>query len=247
MNGLPVVGMQRELALINQEVENCFRLKLGQLGDFVSIEGDRCDRFFFPAIVLLAAKSIGAFGAKALELATAIQLIVLANRVHHALPEPPGPSVLVGDYLYSCFNRVLCSSGNIDLLGPLANLIQELSKLCIRQLDEGLPGLIRVSQQESFIAGTACAIAASLGSASKDDINRLKAYGEDLGYAWAWYKRIEEDPPPGLHERLERATLLIRELAATSARECLEARQNLIGLVLWMTKKFSTNKRYMVS
>lgn len=246
MVSLPVAGLERELALINQKLDKCFRLKSGHVGGFISIEWDKFDRVFYPMLVLLSAKSVGTFGAKVLELAAATQLIVLANRLHRDLPEEPGRSVLVGDYLYSCFNQILCSSGNIDLLEPLAGLIQDLSKLSIRQIEERLPLNLRDAQQESLIAGMACGIAAGLGLTSQEDVKRLKSYGENLGYAWAWRKSGKENLPPEVCERLERAGMAVQGLTPTSVRECIEARQNLIALAQWIANEFSVNKRYMV-
>ncbi|MBI4306011.1 MAG: polyprenyl synthetase family protein, partial [Chloroflexi bacterium] len=174
-----------------------------RIGHVLSVPGKRVR----PAITLLAARVAGDKNpAKAITMATAVELLHIATLVHDDTVDSAdvrrgkatasnlwgrNVAVLLGDYLFAASARFVCATGNIEVIDRFAETIMELSKGELTELlDAGNPVVGRASYLERIYNKTASLFMTAsesggiLGGALPDVRNRLREFGYNIGMAY---------------------------------------------------------------
>ncbi|MDA8210517.1 MAG: polyprenyl synthetase family protein [Clostridia bacterium] len=194
-----------ELQMVEEKIAKYCRVRSGYLGEFAHLTVNSIDRYLRPACVLLSARLFNQGGEKVVALASIIQLIFLAAKIHRDVPEktsdnqaePLDPRdgtqlpVLVGDYLYGRFFTTLCEGGILDFLKPLADIICKINEGSILRLKAEAAGdfsektmLSIIEQETASLLSGACRLSSILGQASAADQEALSAFGHNLGMAY---------------------------------------------------------------
>lgn len=194
-----------ELQIVEEKIAKYCRVRSGDLGEFAHLTLSSVDRYLRPACVLFSARLFKQSGEKVVTLASIIQLIFLAAKIHKAVPEKtsenqPEPldprdgtqlPVLVGDYLYGRFFTSLCEGAMLDFLKPLADIICTINEGSMLRLkaeaagDNSQKTLLSIIEQEtaSLISG-ACRLSSILGQASEADQEAISDFGHNLGMTY---------------------------------------------------------------
>lgn len=191
--------LQSDLELVDIRIEREFKLKSGSIPELVPLELEDPDYHLRPFLLLAAARSYGKAEEKGIMVASVIQFIYLATKVHAIVLDDQDKSfpadfqfpVLVGDYLYGEFFQYLCKASALEYLAPLANVICEiheggiLRKAGFSQSDE----MDIIAMEEASLYAAACGIGADLGGAVPAEQKLFQRFGRDLGICIAAVNR----------------------------------------------------------
>jgi geranylgeranyl pyrophosphate synthase len=191
----------------------------------VKLEMNELDQTVYPAIVLAVCQSCGGEGQKSEALATIVQLIYMADRVHNLMQDDNDIAeelrqfpVLVGDLLYGKFFLKLCREKLLHFLTPLAQVIGTMSEGGIsrwvardKTLDiEETLNIIRL--ESASLTAVSARLSADLAGSPLDLQQRLESFGLELGLAWgAWRDRLEDRVVQAI---LQRAQDILNEISA---------------------------------
>jgi geranylgeranyl pyrophosphate synthase len=196
--------IERDLALVNSQVQEHLKIKAGYLGAFANLELSPVNRNIRPALVILSSRIYGNVSEKAVILASVFQFIYMAANVQRSVSEsdtesfgiPDDPSsgsqfpVLVGDYLYGKFFSFLSEAGMLNLLSPIAEIICNIHeggimKQKIKLQASPAKALREAIQKETAeLFGGCCSLGARLAGAPAVDQNAMKRFGKSLGMAY---------------------------------------------------------------
>lgn len=160
-----------------------------------------------PAITLLCARVSGDKDpAKAITMATAVELLHIATLVHDDTVDSAdlrrgratasnlwgrNVAILLGDYLFAASARFVCATGNVQVIDRFAATIMELSKGELTELlDAGNASvsraayLDRIFNKTASLFMTASESGAVLGGAESENVRRLRDFGYNLGMAY---------------------------------------------------------------
>jgi octaprenyl-diphosphate synthase len=173
-----------------------------EIGEYLRNGGGKRIR---PALLLLAAKLFHYSGESAARLGAVIEIIHTATLVHddiidEALTRRGRPAantqwgnskcVLAGDWLYMQAFKIALEERNFRILDLLIDLTQQMVEGELLQMEK-LGRCIRTDEYLDLIyRKTACLFSVSmrlggiLGGANEEQIERLGAYGRDLGMAF---------------------------------------------------------------
>jgi octaprenyl-diphosphate synthase len=173
-----------------------------EIGEYLRNGGGKRIR---PALLLLAAKLFHYSGESAARLGAVIEIIHTATLVHddiidEALTRRGRPAantqwgnskcVLAGDWLYMQAFKIALEERNFRILDLLIDLTQQMVEGELLQMEK-LGHCIRTDEYLDLIyRKTACLFSVSmrlggiLGGANEEQIERLGAYGRDLGMAF---------------------------------------------------------------
>ncbi len=191
--------LQTDLELVDSRIEREFKLKSGSIPDLVPLELGNPDYHLRPFLLLAAARSYGVAGEKGILVASVLQFIYLATKVHSIVQDDQEKSfsenfqfpVLVGDYLYGQFFLYLCKASALEYLAPLAKVICEiheggiLRKQGVSQAEE----LDIIAMEDASLYSAACGIGAGLGGAVPAEQELFRQFGRDLGLGIAALNR----------------------------------------------------------
>ena len=158
-----------------------------------------------PALLLLAAKSLGYTGASGIRMGAVIEMVHTATLVHDDIIDVAdrrrgrpsantewgnSKSVLAGDWLYMQAFRVALEERNFRILDLLIGLTQQMVEGELLQMERLGSALSEQEYYELIYRKTACLFRVSmqlgcvLGGASAEMEERLGDYGRSLGLAF---------------------------------------------------------------
>ncbi|MDD4237676.1 MAG: polyprenyl synthetase family protein [Desulfotomaculaceae bacterium] len=194
----------RDLAWVNNLIEDHLKIKAGYLGAFANLDMSPINQDIRPALVILSSRIYGNVPEKAVVLASVFQFIYMAANVQRSVSEsdtetfgmPEDPNlgsqfpVLVGDYLYGKFFTLLSEADMLNLLRPIAEIICHIheggimkQKLKLQTSpSKALGDAIQKESAELF--GGCCSLGALLAGAPAADQKAMKRFGESLGMAY---------------------------------------------------------------
>lgn len=193
-------GLERVRGEIRRLIEADFPLIAEVNGHLLQMQG----KLFRPTLLLLADAATGARDPRAGTFAGIVELIHLATLVHddavdHSVLRRGMPtinalfshqvSVIMGDYLYSRAVIELARLQDLDALGVLSRVTNEMTMGEMRQLiahdglgfDEGAYDLLIRSKTASLLSG-ACEVGAL--RAPREQREALRRFGDHLGMAF---------------------------------------------------------------
>jgi len=159
-----------------------------------------------PALVLLSAHLCGADLKRATFAAAAVEMLHTASLIHDDLiddssvrrgretlnsHQPPGATVLVGDYLFAYAANLATKTGNTRFVQRFAETLMTICGGEIQQMFDGPSQQIsRREYEQRILAKTASLVAISaqagaiLADADEGATETLRTYGEQLGLAF---------------------------------------------------------------
>ncbi len=158
-----------------------------------------------PLLVLLAARSVGQVGSKALGLAVAIEKVHIASMLHDDVvdrsPVRRGQAsvqalwdnriaVLTGDYIAADVYRLLANSQDSAHLAIIAQAVVEMCEAEVRELTLDSSQVTEAEYLQIIRGKTAALMAAatkvggSVGDGSPEQVSALGSYGQLLGMAF---------------------------------------------------------------
>jgi geranylgeranyl pyrophosphate synthase len=160
-----------------------------------------------PAITILASRLRSTASESPIQMGAAIELLHLATLIHDdtvdnadvrrgraTLSSIWGPEVaiLVGDYLFASSATSVCETGSIRVIRRF--VAQTITELATGELDERMAAydaaqtrqqyLERIYNKTASLFTTAAECGAVLSGAPEEEVQRLKAYGLNLGMAF---------------------------------------------------------------
>lgn len=221
-----------ELQLVDAKIkEGLIIKKSGHAAQFAHIESSQFGDYIRPAITILSGKLFNYKREKIVVLASIMQFIYMAFQIQaniteeDTLPENGDVRdgcqfpVLVGDYLYGKFFRLLSDANLIEYLSPLANIICSINEgATIRyqhpsvsfNTDPDVVEKIVHNETAVFFAGCA-AIAAEMCDASETQIETMYNFGFNFGLG---YGLLEQGVPYECVEQyFNKAILLLQSFS----------------------------------
>lgn len=229
-----------DLQQVQHTIQKHFKIRAGNINEFVKQDTNYLDINLRPAIVILFNRLFGPVTRQTIALGAVLQFIYMASRVHIKLSESGTAKdkptdirtayqfpVLVGDYLYGKFFTTLCEGGIVHYLGQLGELICSINKNGILNLNN--PGIefsdnrqykeiVRGESAEFFAC---CAhLGADLGGADKSAKQQIYNFGLNLGMAYALLERgahVED-----VMQYIQIADSILDSFPAGSEKECFK-------------------------
>lgn len=215
--------------------------------ELVQLDMDELDQTVHPAIVLAVSRACGDQGPKSEALASIVQFIFMANRVHKLMNDDQDLAeelrqfpVLVGDLLYGKFFLELCRVKLLQFLDPLAKVIGlksqgGISRWLAREERLGRDELLQIIELENAsLTALAARLSAELAGVSIPVQRQMEAFGLEIGLAWgAWRERMELTVVQSI---LQRANVILQEISAGSQFQL----HPLIEVYQYLSNKLST-------
>ncbi|KJR46553.1 Octaprenyl diphosphate synthase [Desulfosporosinus sp. I2] len=215
--------------------------------ELVQLDMDELDQTVHPAIVLAVSRACGDQGPKSEALASIVQFIFMANRVHKLMKDDQELAeelrqfpVLVGDLLYGKFFLELCRVKLLQFLDPLAQVIGlksqgGISRWIAREKRLGRDELLQIIELENAsLTALAARLSAELAGVSIPVQRQMEAFGWEIGLAWgAWRERMEITVVQSI---LQRANAILLEISAGSQLQL----HPLIEVYQYLSNKLST-------
>jgi len=215
--------------------------------ELVQLDMDELDQTVHPAIVLAVSRACGDQGPKSEALASIVQFIFIANRVHKLMKDDQELAeelrqfpVLVGDLLYGKFFLELCRVKLLQFLDPLAQVIGlksqgGISRWLARENRLGRDELLQIIELENAsLTALAARLSAELAGVSIPVQRQMEAFGWEIGLAWgAWRERMEITVVQSI---LQRANAILQEISAGSQLQL----HPLIEIYQYLSNKLST-------
>ncbi|MDA8441507.1 MAG: polyprenyl synthetase family protein [Peptococcaceae bacterium] len=186
-------NLRTDLELLDQEINQELKLKTGSIYELVPLRLDSVDYYLRPFLLLAISRAYGCRDKRAISVASVIQFIYLASRVHDIVHDNDQTEefqfpVLVGDYLYGQFFLHLCQAEALSYLAPLATTICQMheggilrQQFLAGKLDADISEIDIVEKEEAMLFAVACKIGASLGGASVQEQELFWRFGKYLG------------------------------------------------------------------
>ncbi len=195
--------------------------------ELIQLDMDELDQTVHPAIVLAVSRACGDQGPESEALASIVQFIFMANRVHKLMNDDQELAeelrqfpVLVGDLLYGKFFLELCRVKLLQFLDPLAQVIGlksqgGISRWLAREKRQGRDELLQIIELENAsLTALAARLSAELAGVSIPVQRQMEAFGWEIGLAWgAWRERMEITVVQSI---LQRAHAILQEISASS-------------------------------
>lgn len=216
-----------KLNIVQARLRTELNFKPADFEDLVQLDMDELDRTVYPAIVLAVSKACGDCGQKPEALATIVQFVFMANKVHKLMKDESDIAeelrqfpVLVGDLLYGKFFLELCREKLLPFLDPLAQVIGTMSEGGIsrwlsRDTKLNKDEWLQIIEMESAsLTSLAARLSAELAGVSLPLQHRLEAFGWELGLAWGvWKERLENTLVQSI---LQQANNILDEISSGS-------------------------------
>lgn len=223
--------IQSELDATFSKIDKEFFIKAGHISKFVpnsDIYGPA--KCLLPALVILPAKLFKGCAEKAIIMASVVQFIIIAQIIHNRVPddcskEVPQFPVLVGDYFFSKYFKILSDNNFLEWLSPLASVICEMNEgAIVRQevLEKGMGTkeeyLSVVRREYGLLAAQACKIGGAIAKVRQDVLEALELFGLHVGMAWGI---IAQNFPLSPQEFLEKAKQQLISLPPGPERDAM--------------------------
>lgn len=159
-----------------------------------------------PALVLLASQFPGVDPQQVFPVAAAVELIHMATLVHDDVVDKASVrrgrptinalwsnqvSVLTGDYLFAKAFSMLAMTGNNRLVRIMADVVYEMSRGEMAQIDSYFAVdqteqqyYKRIAQKTGYLIAESCRLGALVGGAAEADVQALYTYGWELGLSF---------------------------------------------------------------
>lgn len=189
-------SIRKDLDDVQYRIRREVVFKAAHFDELVDLKMDDLDHHACPAIVLAVSKACGYEGGKVVGLASIVELIYMADKVHNLIRDEDLTEaqrqfpVLVGDFLFGKYFYLLCQEQLLHFLAPLAQTIETMSQGSIgRWIAEKRKTLaeeyIQVLEREiASLTGIAARLGAELAGASDNIQSKLEIMGWNLGLAW---------------------------------------------------------------
>ena len=216
-----------KLNMVQARLRKEMHFKPADFEELVQLDMDELDRTVYPAIVLAVSGACGDNGKKSEALATVVQFVFMANKVHELMKDDSDIAeelrqfpVLVGDLLYGKFFLELCREKLLPFLDPLAQVIGTKSKGGISRWLSRDTKLKRdeqlqiIEMENASLTALAARLSAELAGVSLPVQHRLEEFGWELGLAWGvWKERLENTMVQTI---LQRANNILDEISPGS-------------------------------
>ncbi len=224
--------LQPDLELVDSRIEREFKLKSGSIPDLVPLELENPDYHLRPLLLLAAARAYGKAGEREIMVASVLQFIYLATKVHSIVQDDQEKSfpadfqfpVLVGDYLYGQFFLYLCKASALEYLAPLANVICEIHEggMLRKQGFSKAEELDIISMEDASLYASACGIGADLGGAVPAEQELFQQFGRNLGLCIAVLNRRLDPEQVDLAFGRARESLALLPVSVPAFEDVLE-------------------------
>ena len=215
--------------------------------ELIQLDMDELDQTVHPAIVLAVSRACGDQRPESEALASIVQFIFMANRVHKLMNDDQELAeelrqfpVLVGDLLYGKFFLELCRVKLLQFLDPLAQVIGlksqgGISRWLAREKRLGSDELLQIIELENAsLTALAARLSAELAGVSIPEQRQMEAFGREIGLAWgAWRERMEITVVQSI---LQRANAILQEISAGSQLQL----NPLVEVYQYLSNKLST-------
>ncbi|GAB6153512.1 polyprenyl synthetase family protein [Desulfosporosinus burensis] len=222
--------------------------------ELVQLDMDELDRTVHPALVLAVSRACGDQGQKSEALASIVQFIFMANKVHRLMKDDHDLAeelrqfpVLVGDLLYGKFFLELCRVKLLQFLDPLAQVIGiksqgGISRWLAREKRLSGDELLRIIESEdASLTALAARLSAELAGVSIPLQHQMEAFGWEMGLAWgAWRERVEMSVVQSI---LHRANTILQEISAGSQLQIYP----LVEVYQYLSKQLNTDYKPQVA
>lgn len=188
----------REIEEIKSTLKREIRFKATELDELIDLEFSELENNACALIVLSINQAFGGLARPAIGLATIIQYIFIADKVHRLMEDNSDLEeskrqfpVLVGDYLYGKFFLGLCQEKLLHFLAPMAKVIEVMNEGAIsRWLSNGEKNseseqLYILEMERASLTALAARLGADLAGCSDEEQLQCEALGWQLGIAWA--------------------------------------------------------------
>lgn len=216
-----------KLNVVQTHIRQEINFKPAGFEELVQLDMDELDQTIHPAIVLAVSKACGDQGQKSEALASIVQFIFMANKVHRLMKDDDDLAeelrqfpVLVGDLLYGKFFLELCRAKLLKFLDPMAQVIGIMSQGGILrwislEKKSGKDELLRIIELEhASLTALAARLSAELAGVSIPVQRQMEAFGWEIGLAWgAWKERLEHSVVQSI---LHRANAILQEISTGS-------------------------------
>ena len=216
-----------KLDMVRARMRKEMKFRPADFEELVQLDMDELDLTVYPAIVLAVSGACGDYGQKPEALATIVQFVFMANKVHSLMNDDSDIAeelrqfpVLVGDLLYGKFFLKLCNEKLLPFLDPLAQVIGTMSEGGIsrwlaRDTKLNRDEWVRIIEMESAsLTALAARLSAELAGVSLPLQHRLEAFGWELGLAWGvWKERLENTMVQSI---LQQANNILDEISSGS-------------------------------
>lgn len=219
----------KELNAVHEAVSG-FAKKTEEIGYAGLVERDVLEFNLRPALVFWSARLCGSSPAGVIPVATAIQLIFLAEVIHRkaAMEEVQGSElknlVLVGDYFFSGSFRVLADAGLQRLLAPLARVVCAECEAAVEYQKTAEPTAELVKRETALLIGECCRLPAMLAGAAFEE--EMHGFGINLGIAYGLAQR--KAPLAEIESYVEAALKMLLKLPGIPTRQQLKKLLDLI-------------------
>jgi geranylgeranyl pyrophosphate synthase len=239
--GEVLLPIREELEQVQNILNEVFKIKTGNLIDFLHPDLSSINNFSRPALVILSARLFTLPSRQVIFLAAIVQFIYMAFQVHKSVTEDESQFagadnhrndrqflVLVGDYFYSRFFAGLCDAGLLKYLRPLSELICQFNEGNILRLKNRKEELFapdtllkRIIEKESaaFVAAS-CRMGGELGGAREPDLKCLYHFGFNLGMSFGLLK--EQASPDEAAPYFQKALSYLAPLPPGVNRDTME-------------------------
>jgi octaprenyl-diphosphate synthase len=193
----------RQVELMLREGMRSISTLIPEVGEHAFSSGGKRIR---PLLVLLAARLCGYRGPRAIQIATAVEILHTATLLHDDVVDGAElrrgrPSVnalwghriaiLVGDFLYARASMTVVEDGDSDILWMFANTIREMSEGEVLQLERSFdPELLEstyldiIGRKTARLLATATEAGSILGGVTRAERRAIRDYGWQLGLAF---------------------------------------------------------------
>lgn len=192
-------GFYDDIIAAELRLKKGIQFKTSKYEELIDLPMDELDRHGCPALVIASSRSFGHSDERAIVLASIVQYIFVADRVHGLVQdgqtEQTQYPVLVGDYLYGKFFLDLTRHHLDHMLKPLAQAIATMSEGSIarwiaakEQKSLSLEQDLQIMAQErASFTQLIIWLGAELANAPTDLKGLFESFGYQLGLAWAAY------------------------------------------------------------
>lgn len=231
-----VSAIQDEFSKFRTYYTSLFSNKVSSVDVLLKFLAERNGKMMRPLLVLLTAKCFGAVPESVYHLAASIELLHQGSLIHDDVIDESDKrrgkdsanavydnrlAVLLGDYVVSMGLKEITMTDNIRSVGTISSLIGTLSEGEIIQLDAlNLPNLSEdlyfdiITKKTAYLFATAAEMSAFLCSASEQEVENMRRFGEIIGLCFQirddifdYYKSTEIGKPFGNDLREGKFTL----------------------------------------
>ncbi|MTI81770.1 MAG: hypothetical protein FH758_13010 [Firmicutes bacterium] len=196
-----------DIKLVEKKIEKELIItKAGPAGKFAHLQFSHVDRIMRPAVTIFSARLFNYQREQTVVLASIIQFIYMASRVHsHLTEEDPRYNqsvdlrdgsqfpVLIGDYLYGKFFYQLSNANMVEHLGKLSDAICKINEGGVLRNQNSNPShnlMLNIIQKETAeLFAICCSLGAEISGASQKEKNLMHDFGVNFGLGYGMLEK----------------------------------------------------------